>query len=308
MCRRSITKSDPDEIRNGFVTELQETSDQLATALANLRFSQDAERASQLALDTWITKRGKDITQSDLSLVRITAGYAPQRTSELARVNADLEDVCTSLRNTQFAVWDSAHALAALHASLVAARADLKKLPTQIAKHERFIVMASYWVDAFNRDIRSYLMQAVSGYVSERLAHHLRALAAGEVRSELSIETVRGRERPTLSSVWDWGANDYTGSSSGQDRRVDLAMFAALQDLAEYRNARSKFPVRVIDEPSDALDMRGQEALAQWVREEASTRHTTLCITHNENFAAMLEPNHIWTVILDNDGSHVEID
>jgi ABC-type multidrug transport system ATPase subunit len=116
------------------------------------------------------------------------------------------------------------------------------------------------------------------------------------------------RERISFTPVWDWGGAGPDDGSGGQDRRMDLAVFAAVQDLAENRSARP-FPLKIWDEPGDALDARGQELFCQWVAEQARVRGTGLLITHSQQIADSVTPDHVWTVVMDPDGSsRVEIE
>ena len=101
-----------------------------------------------------------------------------------------------------------------------------------------------------------------------------------------------------------WGGAAAGSGSHGQDRRVDLALFAALQDLAESRSARP-FPFRVWDEPGDALDSTGRELFARWVQAEARARGTGFLVTHAPELAESVRADRTWTVVLEKDGATV---
>jgi Fe-S cluster assembly ATPase SufC len=114
------------------------------------------------------------------------------------------------------------------------------------------------------------------------------------------------RERISFKAEWAWGGDGPLDGSGGQDRREDLALFAAVQDLAESRSARP-FPIKVWDEPGDSLDTRGQELFAAWVKAESRRRGTGLLITHSETLAGLIEPDHTWVVVMDKNGATVEV-
>jgi ABC-type transport system involved in cytochrome bd biosynthesis fused ATPase/permease subunit len=152
---------------------------------------------------------------------------------------------------------------------------------------------------------------SVADFLNDRLAHHLSVLAAGEADVTVSALTAlkKGavKERMSVTASWGWGAGSYGAGSAGQGGRVNLALVAAHQDLAERRSARP-FPLRIFDEPECHVDPRGQEILARWIRQEAARRGTTFLVTHNPLLAELVEPDRTFTVVLDNEGARVEVD
>jgi DNA repair exonuclease SbcCD ATPase subunit len=180
----------------------------------------------------------------------------------------------------------------------------LKKLDVAIR-------MADYCVEALgDRGVRSLLVDGVADFVNERVARHLEVLAAGEATTRMSATTdlKKGgaRERISFKTEWAWGGSGPDDGSGGQDRREDLAVFASMQDLAESRSARP-FPLKAFDEPFDALDSRGKELAAAWVRGIARERGTALLVTHSEELAALAEPDVTWTVVMRKGGATVEV-
>lgn len=171
-------------------------------------------------------------------------------------------------------------------------------------------MIADYWVEAFgDRGLRNLLAESVRDFLNERLERHLGLLASGELLVRMATQkTLKGgaqRDAVTFESSWAWGGDGPEDGSGGQDRRKDLAVFAAVQDLAEARSARP-FPFKAWDEPGDALDARGKEMFLQWVSTEARRRGTGLLITHSEEIASMVDADATWTIVLDADGARVE--
>lgn len=176
---------------------------------------------------------------------------------------------------------------------------------------EAAVRMADYCVEALgDRGVRSLLVDGVADFVNDCVARHLEVLAAGEATTRMSATTdlKKGgaRERISFRTEWAWGGVGPDDGSGGQDRREDLAVFAAMQDLAESRSARP-FPFKAFDEPFDALDARGKELAAAWVRGVARERGTALLVTHSEELAALAEPDVVWTVVMRKDGATVEV-
>lgn len=224
------------------------------------------------------------------------------------------EKVAAALREVEkekAAEWEGAGALKAAQTALAETRSRITEVQRLIKRAVVTFRVAEYWVEAFgDRGIRSLLVDSVAGFLNERLQDHLSVLAGGEAKTMVSAQTqLKGggaRERLSVSSVWAWGGAEKGSGSAGQDRRIDLALFASLQDLAESRAARP-FPLRIWDEPGDALDGRGQELFVSWVSREARLRGTGFLVTHSAQLAEAVVPDQTWTVILDRNGSRVEM-
>jgi len=220
------------------------------------------------------------------------------------------ENAVKALQGAKSVVWSSAAAMKTIEESIQSGDQEAKRLASSIARSDRTLIVAQYWVEAFgDRGIRSLLVDSVAGYLGERMIYHLEQLAAGEASMQLSalkqLKSGGTRERLTITTAWAWGGLN-TGSN-GQDRRVDLALFAALQDLAEAQSARA-FPIRVWDEPGDALDTRGRELFLEWVSKEARRRGSGFLTTHASDLVAMAAPDGIWTVVMDSSGARIEIE
>lgn len=198
-------------------------------------------------------------------------------------------------------------------AELAKHEAAVAQCEQQIERYTKTHAVAEYIVGAFSPSgIPNLVLEHYEPFLAERLAAHMAVIARGEAAVTITaLERLKNgnvRERVTTGVEWADGTAVLDDQSGGQDRRVNLAIYAALQDLAEHRHAR-RFPVRVFDEPSDALDARGKEIVAEWVRAQAAERTTTFLITHDATFAALVQPDHIWTVTMDSDGSsHVDVE
>lgn len=232
-------------------------------------------------------------------------------TGGLKVLQGRLQEATAEVTRERAAEWEGEPSLRLVHKNLDAAQTHLRTVGEQMQRAAVTLRVAEYGVEAFgDRGLRSLLVDSVAGYLNQRLHAHLGVLAGGEVQTLLSATTpLKGggtRERLSLTSAWAWGGATKGAGSAGQDRRIDLALFAALQDLAESRAARP-FPLRIWDEPGDALDARGQELFIAWVGQQARARGTGFLVTHNPYLADAVVADQTWTVVLDRTGSHVEI-
>jgi DNA repair exonuclease SbcCD ATPase subunit len=227
------------------------------------------------------------------------------------RAEAEVARAVTEVEVVQAVVWSGQGGLSAAERDRALLAASEGRVVGRMEKIEAAVRMADYCVEAFgDRGVRSLLVDGVADFVNERVAAHLEVLAAGEASMRMSATTdlKKGgaRERISFTTEWAWGGAGPLDGSGGQDRREDLALFAAVQDLAESRSARP-FPIKIFDEPFDALDSRGKELAASWVRGIAKARGTALLVTHSEELAAYAEPDVTWTVVMDKRGARVEV-
>lgn len=310
-CRVKLVGDARREMEQGFQPEAKQADITIAAAdrtLEQLRREQEkAKEKLQQASDDFLKKHN---LPSISSLDRIERECSPEvidragRLHEQARQRVEeLKEMIARERKRQ---WDG-------DAPLKAARRDIQivteKIETQTkerGKVQEAVAIAEYWVEAFgDRGIRSLMFDSVSGFLNRRLHEHLEILTGGESTVEFSaLSTLKSgskKEKLSIGASWAWGAGTYLAGSAGQDRRIDLAIFGAMQDLAERRSARP-FPLRIWDEAGDSLDARGKELFADWVRQEARKRGSGFVITHDRDFSEIIEPDQLWTVVLNKEG------
>jgi DNA repair exonuclease SbcCD ATPase subunit len=318
-CRRGVkTKADRDKVRKLFAPTLAEAGKDAIRAASSLvvaqETSQEATQAAESAraAQAALVPVGEDASRL-IARLEVTTGRreAARRADARASLEIDLADTRKALDEAQGAVWAGQAALAEAEAAKAAADLAERQALVRSRKIESAMAMSDYWVEAFgDRGIRSMLVDGVADYVNDRVREHLDVLAAGEATMQMSATTdlKKGgtKERISFKPEWSWGGIGTNDESGGQERRMDLAVFAAVQDLAETRSARP-FPLKIWDEPTDGLDSRGMELFTQWVAHQARTRGTGLLISHNKEVTESVTPDRIWTVVLDDDGAHVEV-
>jgi len=252
-----------------------------------------------------------DVTERSLASLEAecSTGLAAARQAKSSQEQA-VKDARTRLTEERDRCWTGEALLTRLEKDLDEGAAEISRLVATADRLSRSLKLAAYWVEAFgDRGIRSLMVDSVAGFLGQRMIYHLNQLAAGEASMQLSaVRQLKGggqRERLTIGTEWTWGGKDV--GSNGQDRRIDLALFAALQDLAESQSTRP-FPLKVWDEPGDALDSRGRELFVEWVSAEARRRGSGFLTTHAQELTALVVPDQLWTVVLDTNGSRIEIE
>lgn len=271
----------------------------------------------KLERDLGAGERGAATERGDLTLSALAEAEASCSQSVLAeqqRALASAKQALLRVKEEAKAAgrWDGDEQLAAAEAGLDELDGEIAAVETAQARAGRTVAAADYLIEAFgDRGIALDVLRENAGYLNERLAAHLEALTVGEASArivpEVALKKGGVREGIGFEMAWSWGAGSYKRASEGQRARGDHAVFFAFQDLAESRCARP-LPLKVWDEPEKHLDERGREMFCPWVMAEARRRGTGLLITHSPELAALIEPDHTWTVVLDRDGARVEAD
>jgi DNA repair exonuclease SbcCD ATPase subunit len=154
-----------------------------------------------------------------------------------------------------------------------------EKLSADVPKYK-------FWVEAFgNAGIKSYLLDSVTPFLNKKGNEYLSKLAGNTIQIEFSTQTrlasgeLRDKfEVRILNSV---GGDSYESNSTGERRRIDLAISLALQDLVMSR-ANGRLNVLLYDEIFDGLDAVGCENAIQLLHDMQKSVETIYVITHND--------------------------
>ncbi|KAL6407232.1 hypothetical protein AUP68_10061 [Ilyonectria robusta] len=186
--------------------------------------------------------------QSSLHLLRSEHDALATRLQELA---ADRE---------LFAFWSSALAKRTRQASSCSSTRYTAK---ETSNFREYVLMKSL------SELNALLAQVLTVLYDD--TRHPRALATGMLHSlfdDESVDTRINTSLPFSGSVFDRTLTfhpslAYGKSSGGERKRVDLALFFALLQLAWARSAHHAHYV-LIDEVFDSLDEAGQAAVVRW--------------------------------------------
>ena len=304
-CRRPV--KDAASVSAGFREDVDAAAERRKVARAERKQREKAEREAVAVCEKALGDRDIDTLERTVRALEIAGSSRAVADAERA-LNEAREREAAAL-NAREAIraerWDGAAGLRVASARVDEQIAVGAEAERRVAQGERLLRVAEYWVEAFgDRGLRSLLFDEVAGFLTERAAVHLEALAAGEVSLPFSATSAtKGgatRERLSITPDWTWGGKGQAAESGGQNSRSDLAVFAALQDLVEARSARP-VGLRVYDEV-DGLDARGQELFGAWLKEQAQQAGSCFVMTHNPALAQCVEADAEWVVVLDAPG------
>ncbi len=148
-------------------------------------------------------------------------------------------------------------------------------------------------VSAFgNSGIKSYILDSVTPYLNKRANYYISKLTGGTTEIEFTTQTKLAngeyRDKFDVQINNHIGGSSYKKNSTGERKRVDLAISLALQDLVMNRS-NSKFNFLLYDECFDGLDDIGCENVIDLLQEMQKKIPSIFVITHNETLKSFFE-------------------
>lgn len=167
-----------------------------------------------------------------------------------------------------------------------------------------------FWEVAYsNQGIKSFILDDITPFLNRRVNRYLTKLAAGQIEAIFSTRTALKSggesERFSLTITNQDGGEQYSSNSSGEKKRIDLAINLALQDLVASRSSK-KINIAIFDEVFDALDENGIDSVISLLQELSQEKSTILVVTHNEHLKSYF--SNCVTVVKENGFSYVEDD
>ena len=177
---------------------------------------------------------------------------------------------------------------------------DVEKLVQTIKVSEQEVEKAteelkyySFWEEGFGKKgLVVYLLEQMIKFLNNKVEFYLNILSKGQIRLE-------------FDKYLDFKISglNYRNCSSGERKRVDLAVLLALYDLTNLRNKQS-FNILILDEVLDSIDKAGVEAVKDLLLELNKRIPTILVISHN-NYLAEYFPTTV-TIVKENGISFIE--
>lgn len=235
--------------------------------------------------------KGVKEAQKERDLASADLNNAKQKDREVKRLFAELEVVKKDTNTAAERAEECKKRLAVLTAEHAKDEAE----ETALSEAKAY---AEFWVEGFsNAGLKSFMLDGVTPLINKRASYYASILTKGSVSVEVSTQTVlksgEARERMEVRAINEHGAEFYIGNSAGERRKIDLALGAALQDLAATR-AKSPVDLRLYDEIFDALDPTAGEYAMDFLLEQKKRAGTIIVISHRSEFKSSFP--HVWTV------------
>lgn len=148
-------------------------------------------------------------------------------------------------------------------------------------------------IEAFsNKGIRSVVLDFITPFLNEKANEYLTVLSGSDISVEFQTQTknASGELRDKFDVVVknSVGGDSYKSNSAGEQRRIDLAISFAIQDLIMSKDDIST-NIALYDECFDGLDLIGCENVVKLLKDRLSKVGTIFVITHSENLKPLFE-------------------
>lgn len=144
-----------------------------------------------------------------------------------------------------------------------------------------------FWQQAYsNQGIKSFILDDITPFLNRQVNKYLSKLTSGHIEvkfnTQSTLKSGESREKFSIEIFNKDGGSDYSSNSSGERKRIDLAVNLALQDLLASRSNK-RMNVAIFDEAFDALDQVGIESVVNLLHDLAAEKSTIIVISHNEH-------------------------
>lgn len=163
-------------------------------------------------------------------------------------------------------------------------------------------------VDAFgNKGIRSVVLDFITPFLNERANEYLQTLSGSDI--EIEFQTQVKNSKGELKDKFDVlvknsnGGESYKANSAGEQKRIDLSISFAIQDLIMSKDDIST-NIALYDECFDGLDTIGCENVVKLLKDRLKTVSTIFVITHSESLKPLFE--NIITMVKEDGVSRLE--
>lgn len=182
---------------------------------------------------------------------------------------------------------------------------ELKKsIETQLDEKQCLL----FWQQAYsNQGIKSYILDDITPFLNRRVNKYLNKLASGHIEVKFNTQTTlksgETREKFSIEINNVDGGSEYMANSTGEKKRVDLAINLALQDLVSARSTKS-LNIAIFDEVFDGLDESGIEAVTSLFDELSNEKSSIFVISHNPHLQSVF--SNVVTIVKQNGYSNLD--
>lgn len=148
-------------------------------------------------------------------------------------------------------------------------------------------------VDSFsNKGIRSVILDFITPFLNEKANEYLQTLSGSDIEIEFQtqVENAKGELKDKFDVIVknNNGGASYKANSAGEQKRIDLAISFAIQDLIMSKDDIST-NIALYDECFDGLDTIGCENVVKLLKDRLKTVSTIFVITHSQSLKPLFE-------------------
>lgn len=168
---------------------------------------------------------------------------------------------------------------------------ELEKLLNSIQPIQEQVECLQFWSQAYgNGGIKSLLLDDITPYLNRQSNKFLHKLSSDHMEIKFStqaeLKSGEKREKFNIEVTNADGGDSYASNSSGEKKRVDLAINLALQSLVSSRSNK-KLNLIMLDEVLDSLDDAGVSNVMELLSELAKDKSSIFVISHNDSIKSV---------------------
>ena len=167
--------------------------------------------------------------------------------------------------------------------------ADMRAVTRELRGAESKLAYVQFWKQAFGpRGIRAESLRGVINSTNHHLGEYLDVLSGGTMDAYLELDESAGVQIKVDTPT---GESTYEELSSGEKRRVDIAMsFARREVLVEASGRPLRLQLLILDEVFESMDRAGIGAVAELLSTFSQTIQGPVpTVTHLDFLKAMIE-------------------
>lgn len=143
-----------------------------------------------------------------------------------------------------------------------------------------------------DRGIKSHVLDLVTPTLNEGVNKYLGTLTGGAINVEFSTQSRKAdgtlSDKFDISVTYNGDVMSYNALSSGEKRRVDVAISLALQDMVIQRYG-ADVNLLAYDELFESLDATGAENVVELLKSRIEKVGTIIVVSHNEDLKPLFD-------------------
>ena len=148
-------------------------------------------------------------------------------------------------------------------------------------------------LEAFSdKGIKSHVLDLVTPTLNEGVNKYLSILSGGLIEAQFTTQTKKAdgtfSDKLDIDVLYNGEETDYNSLSSGEKRRVDIAISLSLQDMVMTRFG-DDINLLAYDELFESLDAVGSENVIELLRQKLKDVSTIIIISHNEDLKPLFD-------------------
>lgn len=224
-----------------------------------------------------------------------------QASNAVAKIKDDLRNEEQVKRNLEAQVKSAQDSLALVKQQLDSyGEVDVDNASTVVQElQEKKVVLADKLVNlekvlgAFSdKGIKSHVLDLVTPTLNEGVNKYLGVLTGGAINVEFSTQSKKAdgtlSDKFDISVTYNGDVMSYNALSSGEKRRVDVAISLALQDMVIQRYG-ADVNLLAYDELFESLDATGSENVIELLKSRIEKVGTIIVVSHNEDLKPLFD-------------------